>query len=127
MPAICLAVVVGSKKVRNAWSALCGGCNWPGYLSEGSPPSLALRIRIHGCRPCVGLLSGCTSLFSSWALTGVFAFGVSVAFVVLMALGNMSVTLCLLRGGWSVGELAGKGQTHLGSHPIFSISRTSAG
>jgi hypothetical protein len=30
----------------------------------------------------------------------------------------MSVVPRLLRGGWSVGELAGRGRTHLGSHPI---------
>ena len=55
------------------WSALCGRRNWPGYSPEDSPPSSALRIHIHGCRPCVGLLSGYTSLLSSWVLTGVFA------------------------------------------------------
>ena len=34
---------------------------------------IALHVCIHGHHPCVGLLSGCISLLSSWALAGEFA------------------------------------------------------
>jgi hypothetical protein len=50
--------------------------------------------------------------------------GISMAFMVLM-LGNVSVAPCSLCGGWSVGELAGRGWTHLGSIPFPSVSSIS--
>ena len=99
------------------WSALCGRHNWLGCSPEGPPPLHCLACSYSWpsslCWVAFRVYFPSLIMGIGWC----FCCGISMAFMVLM-LGNVSVAPCSLCGGWSVGELAGRGWTHLGSYPI---------